>query len=97
MRRSRSASALLAGAAGALGLVLGLPLAAQEGEIAEKQEALEGSLDARNEANREAAKVQDQINEISDETHWATPRVSLRGLTLTSTTPPRARRSMKPA
>ncbi len=68
MRGSRSASALLAGAAGALGLVLGVPLAAQEGDITEKQEALEGSLDARTEANREAAKVQDQIDEISDET-----------------------------
>jgi septal ring factor EnvC (AmiA/AmiB activator) len=68
MKGSRSAPAAVAGAVVALGLLLGAPLAAQEGDLAQKQEALDSSLDARAEANREAAAVQDKIDDISDQT-----------------------------
>lgn len=68
MKGPRGAFAAVAGAAGALGLLLGTPLAAQEGDLTEKQQALESSLEVRTEANVESAAVQDRIDEISDET-----------------------------
>ena len=68
MMGSKRVSAAVAGAVGALGLLLGVPLAAQEDDLAEQQQALESSLDARTEVNREGAEVQGRIDKISDET-----------------------------
>jgi septal ring factor EnvC (AmiA/AmiB activator) len=65
MRGSRSAPVAIAGAAGALLLLLGFPLAAQEGG---QKQVLDKALDVRAEGNKEAAATQDKIDEISDET-----------------------------
>jgi len=67
MGGSRSAPGAIAGAAGALMLLLGFPLAAQEGDVGQKQ-VLDKALDVRAEGNKEAAATQDTIDKISDET-----------------------------
>jgi len=54
-----------------LGVVLlltGRPLLAQQEDLTEKKKELESAIELRTEGNSQAAKVQDQIDEISDKT-----------------------------